>query len=466
MKNFTVSSTIIHAFALLHAGTSVMLLSRGSSDEAILTLLTMTMIVLLCNQRKVSIQFTILSVIAGNILGYIIGLGGAEIMNAWNLPGSLANTISTFVTTELLGWMLYIITGILNRLSYSGDMHSKTSPLWLLVILIVIFGIRLILIDAFDGDLYSVIDITNMSMQFLSNSLAMLVMVCGDILAINLTMRSRRIRKNIMRGIIVMASAFILALAGATMVALNFPFGSDDPASSYEFIRYFVVGIALQMILVVLVFLVDGSIRARTLAMNERSKAHLAQYRYMKLKQQVNPHFLFNNLNMLDYLVSERENEKASTYIQKLAGIYRYMIRNEEETTVPLSDEIHFVEQYVELMKVRFPEGLDISMDIPEDDMQRRVIPCCVQLLIENATKHNIVSADEPLVINVMSTGTHIIVTNTLNLKHSNSIQASTGLGLKYIREQYEDIAGRDVMIDDHASHNGRNAYKVTIPLL
>lgn len=466
MKNFTVSSTIIHSFALMHAGTSVMLLSRGSSDEALLTLLTMTMIVLLCHHRKMSIHFTIMSVIVGNILGYIIGLGGADIIRAWNLPGSLANTISTFVTTEILGWLLYVIIGITDRLSDGSAQGSNVSPLWLIAVFAVIFGIRLLLIEAFGGDLYSVIDITNMSMKFLSNSLAMLLMVCGDILAVNMIMRSSTIAKTFVRGILILASAFLLALAGAVMVAFNFPFGSDAPTDTHEIFHFFAVGIVLQTLIVVLVYLVDGSIRARRLVRNERSKAHLAQYRYMKLKQQVNPHFLFNNLNMLDYLVSENQNDKASIYIQKLAGIYRYMIRNEEETTVTLSDEMNFVEQYVELMKVRFPEGLEITMDIPEKDLQRMVIPCCVQLLIENATKHNIVSPEKPLVISVVSNGSCISVANTLNLKQSNSIQASTGLGLKYIREQYEDIAGRDIQIDDHAELRGRDAYKVTIPLI
>lgn len=466
MKSFAETSTIIHSFALLHAGASVLLLSRGTSDEALLTLLTMTMIVLLCHQRRLSIQFTILCVVVGNIIGYFIGLGGADILRGWKLSGPPVNTIATFVTTELLGWVLYFISDILNGIAPERDPHSDISPLWLLLVLMVVFGIRLILIDAFDGKLYSVIDITNMSMRFLTNALAMLIMLCGDILTVNTVLRKNLAMSSLLRGTAIVAGTMAFALLGATMVAFNFPFGSTATVSANDIFHYFVVGTVIQTILVVLVVLVDGSIKARRQVRDERNKAHLAQYKYLKLKQQVDPHFLFNNLNILDYLVSEGENVKASTFIHKLAGIYRYMIRNEEESTVTLADEMSFVGHYIDLMQVRFPEGLAITVDIPEEDMRRRVIPCCVQLLIENATKHNVVSPEEPLRISIRSEGGHITVANSLNLKQSNARLASTGLGLKYIREQYEDIAGRKVQIDSHSSLDGLDAYQVTIPLL
>ena len=201
-------------------------------------------------------------------------------------------------------------------------------------------------------------------------------------------------------------------------------------------LNYTFSGVALA---VVVVF----TIRALRQRDEELERAHLAQYRYMKLKQQVNPHFLFNSLNILDCMIQEQSPERASLYTHKLADVYRYMIRNEEEKLVPLSEEMDFVEKYVSLLMVRFTEGLQIESDIPPEAMRRRVAPCCLQLLIENATKHNAVRPDNPLKINIFIEGDDICVTNNLSPKVGR--HSSTGLGLAYIKQQYMDLSGKEI---------------------
>ena len=191
----------------------------------------------------------------------------------------------------------------------------------------------------------------------------------------------------------------------------------------------------------------------------EKEKANLAQYRYLKLKRQVNPHFLFNSLNILDCLVCEEKAEQASTYIHKLAGIYRYMIKSEDEDLVTLREELEFTSQYVDLLKVRFPKGLQVMIDVPEDTKARFVLPCSIQLLVENATKHNIVSAENPLVIKIESKDEYVSVSNNIIPKVT-QVQ-STGLGQKYIRRQYLDLSGKAIGIE-----RTETEYKVTLPLL
>ena len=208
-----------------------------------------------------------------------------------------------------------------------------------------------------------------------------------------------------------------------------------------------------------LIFLAENAMRINARALEDREKARLAQYRYMNLSQQVNPHFLFNSLNILDCLVCEDKNEQASTYIHKLAGIYRYLLRIEKERLVRLREEMEFVEQYVDLLKVRFAEGLDVHIDIPEEKMGLKVVPCSVQLLIENATKHNAVTVDRPLHIDVRCGDDTLIVSNNLNPKVSNG--PSTGLGLKYLRDQYRDVAGKEASV-----RMTDNEYTVEIPLV
>ena len=201
-------------------------------------------------------------------------------------------------------------------------------------------------------------------------------------------------------------------------------------------LNYTFSGVALA---VVVVF----TIRALRQRDEELERAHLAQYRYMKLKQQVNPHFLFNSLNILDCLIQEQSPERASLYTHKLAEVYRYMIRNEEEKLVPLSEEMDFVEKYVSLLMVRFTEGLQVESDIPPEALHRRVVPCCLQLLIENATKHNAVRPENPLKINIVVKDEEICVTNNLCPKVGR--HSSTGLGLAYIKQQYMDLSGKEI---------------------
>jgi LytS/YehU family sensor histidine kinase len=135
------------------------------------------------------------------------------------------------------------------------------------------------------------------------------------------------------------------------------------------------------------------------------------------------------------------------------------MIKSEEEDFVNLSEELTFVYMYVDLLKVRFPEGYEVIIDVREEDKARFVLPCAIQLLIENASKHNAVSKEAPLVIKVKSDGDTIRVINNIIPKVT-KVQ-STGLGQKYIRQQYMDLSGKAISID-----RTENEYCVTLPLI
>jgi hypothetical protein len=370
---------IIHLFAILHAGLALGCRALGLTDEIVLTLLTMLMVVIVCLRRGMRAKFMAFSLILVNIIGFGIAKGISSLLGLVSANPLVVNPISTFLTTEILGWGTYMIAG---RLARDGKFQVTDSSgvRWLLLAFVVVIAVRL----------------------------AILLIISGGV-----------DRENIVASIIV-----------------DYVFSCGA-----------------------LIFLAENAMRINARALEDREKARLAQYRYMSLSQQVNPHFLFNSLNILDCLVCEDKNEQASTYIHKLAGIYRYMLRIEEERLVKLRDEMEFVEQYVELLKVRFPEGLDITMSIPEDKMGKRVVPCSVQLLIENATKHNSITLEKPLRIDVHSEGDSIVVSNNLNPKVSSG--PSTGLGLKYLREQYLDVSGKETTV-----RTTDNEYTVTIPLI
>jgi LytS/YehU family sensor histidine kinase len=114
-------------------------------------------------------------------------------------------------------------------------------------------------------------------------------------------------------------------------------------------------------------------------------KRQKARFQYNRLKQQLNPHFLFNSLNVLDYLVY-KDAGRASDFIKKMADVYRYMLNNENDILVSLQDELIFAIAYVDLLKERFDTGLEVEVNISDQHKNKRIIPCGLQLLIENAT--------------------------------------------------------------------------------
>lgn len=208
-----------------------------------------------------------------------------------------------------------------------------------------------------------------------------------------------------------------------------------------------------------IIWMATFAIKARQDILAEKKKRHEAQYSYKRLKQQIEPHFLFNSLNSLDSIVISGQEQQASRFIHKLSAIYRYLIETEDERVVSLNDELCFVRQYIDLMKVRFPVGLEAEIDIAEDDVCHFVIPCSLQLLVENATKHNAISSETPLLIEISIEGEYIQVTNNLNPKISS--QPSTGNGLRYIRQRYRDEAGKEIVVEKK-----EHSYTVKLPLL
>ena len=244
---------------------------------------------------------------------------------------------------------------------------------------------------------------------------------------------------------VVLALRFVIRLFSSTIFSGEFLLGS--------------VALMAAILIYSVIYMVEYAISAKRQAEKEKDRADLAKFQYLNLKQQVNPHFLFNSLNILDALVLDGKVEEASVYIHKLAGIYRYMLKNEEESTVTLRDEMTYVDMYKDLLKVRFQEGLDVEVEIPEEDMRKSVIPCSVQLLLENATKHNAVNPDRPLKVKITSDGQNLTVTNNLIPRLTPS--QSSGLGLNYIRGQYNARSSGGIEVT-----KTEDDYTVKLPLL
>ncbi len=198
--------------------------------------------------------------------------------------------------------------------------------------------------------------------------------------------------------------------------------------------------------------------QSRQLLQKEQDKKLLAQYKYGVLKQQLNPHFLFNSLNILDYLVNAGEKEHASEFIRKLASVYRYMLGVEGQEWVTLEEEQEFLKQYVDLLTERFPQGLLVQVDINDNMLKKNIIPLSLQLLLENATKHNIVNQAQPLRVYIAVEDNYLVVRNNLQPRLSAS---STGVGLTNLNQQYQALVGKEIEIQ-----KTENEYIVRLPLL
>jgi sensor histidine kinase YesM len=178
--------------------------------------------------------------------------------------------------------------------------------------------------------------------------------------------------------------------------------------------------------------------------------------RYEALRAQINPHFLFNSLNSLTTMVED--NKPVVDYIKNLSDLLRYMLKNGEKELVLLRDEMSILHSYINLQQTRFPETLRIKVDVGENYYHYAVPPLVLQMLVENCLKHNIISRENPLNIEIVTMKESIIVSNNLQRK---PLVDSTGHGLKNITGRYNFFTSRKVEIIETA-----NSFKVVIPLL
>ena len=177
------------------------------------------------------------------------------------------------------------------------------------------------------------------------------------------------------------------------------------------------------------------------------------------LKNQIDPHFLFNSLNTLAALIDE-QNETAQKYLEQLSDVYRYVLLNKEKETISLDEELAFVESYLYLNKTRFRDNLVFENRISLEARKQQIAPLSLQMLVENALKHNIVSKENPLTLRLSSDEEgYITVENNIQLK--SVLEKSTKTGLQNIINRYALLTTRKIEI-----FNRNDTFSVKVPLL
>lgn len=190
----------------------------------------------------------------------------------------------------------------------------------------------------------------------------------------------------------------------------------------------------------------------------EQIKKELAKAKYEGLKNQVNPHFLFNSFSVLSSLV-ETDSKMAVKFISKLSDMYRYILEHDDRPSVTVREELSFLEHYLFLLEMRHKSAIVIERDLKEVDLSTPIPPMSLQVLIENAVKHNLFSKDNPLTIRIYADKNNIIQVSNKKTKKV-QLPKSTGIGLSNLSKRLKLLVGKGLtIVEDEES------FKVSIPL-
>lgn len=200
----------------------------------------------------------------------------------------------------------------------------------------------------------------------------------------------------------------------------------------------------------------EESTRLQVMAVQlEKEKSMM---RYHHLKNQVNPHFLFNTFTSLDGLV-QTDPLLASDFIRHLSKVYRYVLEHKENELVSMETELLFIQHYISLLKIRYKDAVDIQVNVSAAGKEKGIVMVTLQMLIDNAIKHNIVQTGAALTIKIWDEGDHLYISNNKQLRRQ--IETSTRQGLQQLRELYQFLTAQPVLVNDAADF-----FEIKLPFL
>jgi sensor histidine kinase YesM len=257
---------------------------------------------------------------------------------------------------------------------------------------------------------------------------------------------------------------FCFSVIVALVVSISFTLFANALSPYSESLRGVLVNNALifSVVNILVMTILEGWIfyneskRAELVAKNLQEE--LSQIKFEVLKSQINPHFMFNSLNVLSGLI-DQDAGKAQLFIDEFSHIYRYVLETIEQPVVPLEKELDFMRSYLFLQQIRYGDNLSHSVNIPAHLLKLVLPPLSLQVVLENAIKHNIINESKPLKIEVFSQNNHLVVKN--NIQPKISMGKSTGLGLKNLTKRYAMICP-----DEPVFSIETNDYLAKLPLI
>lgn len=259
----------------------------------------------------------------------------------------------------------------------------------------------------------------------------------------------------------IVASVFCIALVTYGMRINNhFPVSAQGAVeisdAQQRFVRLFRATIVSALTYFVVYYYRMQVVLQASRFENEHLKQENLQAQLTSLKQQISPHFLFNSLNTLSSLSNE---EIVKEYILNLSEVYRYVLRYQQQKEVPVKEELVFMKAYMYILKSRFEEGIKINVQVNPDKLYRKILPFSLQMLVENAIKHNSISYNSPLSISIYDVEEALAVEN--DLRPRTTMESPSGTGLHNLSQRYRLTGGKEITI----THNDK-MFKVEIPFL
>ncbi len=231
-------------------------------------------------------------------------------------------------------------------------------------------------------------------------------------------------------------------------------------SGKYNFTNWFMVNFALMIsaFLHAKGFMEELKKNTRKEVVEQKLIARSANAQFESLKNQLDPHFLFNSLNVLTALIDENP-EQAQKFTTSMSKIYRYVLEQKDKEMVKVEDEIEFAKIYCNLLKTRFEDSVNFIFDVNVDDLQKLVVPLSLQLLLENCIKHNFATSNKPLNIRIFTEGKFLCIENNLQVREQ--LKESAGIGLANIVQRYALLTKENVFIE-----KTEQTFKVKIPIL
>lgn len=221
---------------------------------------------------------------------------------------------------------------------------------------------------------------------------------------------------------------------------------------------YIILSLGVSAFMQARSFMVKWKQASKTEVKQQRIIAGTANAQFETLKNQIDPHFLFNSLNVLSSLIEENP-ENAQRFTTSLSKIYRYVLEQKDKELVSVAEELSFAKTYMNLLKMRFENSLFYEMPETEVNPEAKVVPLSLQLLLENTVKHNVVSEQKPLHIRIFIEGDYLAIQNDYQKKEV--LQSHQGVGLQNIVNRYGIITNRNVLIEQN-----EQTFTVKIPIL
>ncbi len=305
-----------------------------------------------------------------------------------------------------------------------------------------------------DGGTANIINVPpyNAIRHIIVSTSSFFILFCSQFSIFNKTWR---VKKKIWVSILVSLIIMICFMVLSWIILYLLDMLSYSPYNVFIFAAFAMAVVMITIFLTCFLYIIDE--RTKTIEENHKLLVENMRARYETLKNQIDPHFLFNSLNTLNGLV-ESDNHKAKDFLQQLSLVFRYSIRNKENTT--FDDELACIDAFCTLMNIRYGQSLSIKYNIDDKYRSYFIVHLCLQMLVENAIKHNTISNRYPLTINIETTKNNtVIVWNRIQPK--NEPESGEGIGLANINERYKMLYKKEITISV-----SNEIFSVEIPLI